>query len=487
MDSWFVLQASTITAWLTLPFALALTLILIPPIKHIAQRLRFVSKIDFRRRELVPRPLLGGIAIFIALVVANSFCNVVPWSLVLPGFGLVLLGAVDDKLQINAKLKMICEIACVVLWLAMSPTESLLLVRIGLPVWLAYAIHAFWVVGLINAFNMIDGMDGLASGMATLGFAFLGFFLPAELSIFAWSASAAAFGHLLYNRPPAAIFLGDSGSLLLGFLLSALGSIVVPNELHMASALIPLFILAHPEIDAILAIVRRKRAGTPLFQGDKDHIHHKLRRIGLSANASLAVTYFATVYCGLTAVLLDSMHANSWTMALAAALCIFGVSTILAALYYVEYRLAAQFSQIGTPLLQKHINITKEPRWPVLGTYQAVVFDLLPYYKEMQERGIAELNDFVNDFSKWINGSFADCQIVPAGSYSIIILRGGILDRELVLKSFKEIISNHGLLKNAVGIPWGLHFYADSTDAQAFERKFGLFLRSGVVISNKAA
>lgn len=472
---------------LTLPLALALTVALVPLVKIIAQRFAFVSKIDFRRRELVPRPLLGGIAVFLSCFLANASFNSLPLSLILPGLGLVVLGVVDDKLQINARLKMICEIACVALWLWMTPADSLILFKIGLPPILAYALHAFWVVGLINAFNMIDGMDGLASGMATFGFAFLGFFLPPSLAIFAWSLSACCIGHLFYNRPPASIFLGDSGSLLLGFLLSALGSIVVPHELHMASVLIPLFILAHPEIDAILAMVRRKRAGTPLFQGDKDHIHHKLRRIGLTANGALAVTYFASMYCGFTAILLDNMHASSWTMGVAAILCIIGVSTILAAVYYVEYRLAAQFSQLGTPLLQQHINVTQEPTWPIGGPFQAVVFDLLPYYKEMQVRGISELNQFVADFSGWINTTFVGAQIVPAGSYSIVIIAKGELNRESVLHAFKQIVAKHDLMKNSVGIPWGLHFYTDSTDAQAFERKFGVFLRSRMVELKKAA
>lgn len=481
MTSWFVLQ------WLTIPFALATTFALVPPIKTIAQRFTFVSKIDFRRRELVPRPLLGGIAIFIGCLVANLCFNTLPLSLVLPGLGLVVLGVVDDRFQINPKAKLFFEIVCVGLWLWMTPIENLILFKIGVPAYIAYALHAFWVVGLINAFNMIDGMDGLASGMAALGFAFLGFFLPPSIAIFAWSLSACCLGHLFYNRPPASIFLGDSGSLLLGFLLSALGSTIVPAELHTASILIPLFILAHPEIDAILAMIRRKRAGTPLFQGDKDHIHHKLRRIGLGANGSLAVTYFASIYCGLTAVLLDNMHASSWIMGIAALLCIFGVSTILVALYFIEYRLASQFSQLGTPMLQQHINITLEPNWPISTPYQAVVFDLLPYYKEMQERGISDLKKFVNDFSRWINLEFTNCQIVPAGSYSIVVVSPAGIKRDTVLAAFKTIVADHNVLKNSVGIPWGLHFYTDSTDAQVFESKYGMFLRSRMIELRKAA
>jgi UDP-GlcNAc:undecaprenyl-phosphate GlcNAc-1-phosphate transferase len=483
------MHAWTISQILTLPIAFLLTLALVPPIKGIAQRLKFVSKIDFRRRELAPRPLLGGLAIFVGVLAANGALNHLPLELVIPGLWLVLLGAVDDKFQINARLKMICEIGAVAVWLLLTPIHSLLLVKMGLPIPVAIACHAFWVVGLINAFNMIDGMDGLASGMAMIGFLFLGFFLPAELQIFAWSLSAGCSAHLLFNRPPASIFLGDSGSLLMGFLMSAIGSTLDLHAYHSTSVLIPLFILAHPEIDAILAMVRRKKAGTPLFQGDKDHIHHKLRRIGLGAYGALGVTYFASVYCGLTALLLNSVDGGI-AIGLTVFLCIVGVSSILAGVYYCEYKLAAQFSLLGTPMLHRHIKISQTPAWPK-GRYNAVVFDLLPYYKELQQRGISDLNTFIVEFASWINTTFRDSQIVPAGSYSIIVVSAGSDDtfgtRERVLQSFKAIVSTHGLLKNDVGIPWGLQFYTDSTDAQAFERKFGLFLKSPVVESTRAA
>jgi len=461
-----------------------MTLAAIPPIKLIAQVLRFESKIDFRRRELAPRPLLGGIGIFIATFVANAAFNILPWSLVLPGLALVILGMVDDRLQINARLKLFCEIAAVALWLAMTPSESLLLVKLGLPMALAFALHAFWVIGLTNAFNMIDGMDGLASGMAIFGFAFLGIFLPAEMRWFAWSYCAGCAAHLFYNRPPAAIFLGDSGSLLLGFLMSALGSTIAPSILHPTSVLIPLFILAHPEIDAILAMARRKRAGTPLFQGDKDHIHHKLKRIGLSPYGCLGVTYFASFYCGMTAVLLDTTSGWQGT-GTAVFIAITGLGSLLAGVYYTEHRLATQSSQVGSPLLQRHIRSTSEPAMPT-GPFKAVVFDLLPYYKELQERGISHINTFVVDFAEWINTTFKGAQIIPAGAYSVIVITSDF-NREEVLKEFKKIVSHYQVLKNDVGIPWGLHFFTDQTDAQVFERKFASFLRKPVVESVKAA
>ena len=477
-------QVLSVSHFLILPLAFALTLALVPFTKVIAQRLEFVSKIDFRRNELAPRPLLGGVAIFVSVLLANLTFGFLPMNLVLPGLVLVALGMYDDKVQMSAKLKMLIEIGAVALWLALTPAESLLLVKAGLPVAAAYAAHAFWVIGLINAFNMIDGMDGLASGMATLGFAFMSIFLPDELRWFSLSLSAACLAHLVFNRPPASIFLGDSGSLLLGFLMSALGSVAATRSSSLTSVLVPLFVLAHPEIDAILAMARRRINGTPLFLGDKDHIHHKLRRIGLGPYGSLGVTYSATIYCGLTALLVDRLHSDS-AVALATGLCIAGVSSILLCIYYVEHRLAAQFSQLSTPLLQRHVNITSNVEVPP--NFEAAVFDLMPYYKELQMRGIADLNSFVIEFGTWVNTAFRNAQIVPVGSYSIIVITGSGLSKDQVTHSFRSLISRHQILKNGSGIPWGLKYYSHSTDAQEFEQKFGLVLRARVLESGKAA
>ncbi len=471
--------------FVSLPVAFLLTLLLVPPIKIIAQKWQFVSKIDFRRRELVPRPLLGGVAIFTSCFVACLIAGNLPLKIMLPGLMLVLIGMYDDRFQMNPKLKLLGEFAAVGLWLYMTPATSLLLVKMGLPLPVAYGLHAFWVIGMINAFNMIDGMDGLASGVAVLAFLFFGLFLPYDLQWFAWSFAAASVGHLFYNRPPATIFLGDSGSLLLGFVLAALGSTLETDNLNPSTILVPLFILAHPEVDALLAMARRWKAGTPLFQGDKDHIHHKLRRIGLGPYGSLAVTYFATIYCGLTAVLMDSIHGPG-NLILALCLCILGVCCLLGGIYFTEHRLGAQFSQLGTPLLHRYVKLTKDPTRPT-GPYRAVIFDLLPYYKEIQERGVDDLNAFIQEFSYWVNNTFKTAQIVPFGAYSVIVIETAEFNRDQVLVSFKAIVTNHHLLKNNVGVPWGLHFFNASTDSQAFEKKFGLFQQPRVVENNQAA
>lgn len=472
---------------LILPLAFVLTLLFVPVVKLLAQKAGFVSKIDFRRNEHTPRPLLGGVAIFGGVVVACSAFIGLPLNLILPSSLLVVLGMTDDRFQLNAKLKMGIQLAAVALWVALTPADSLLLHKAGLPYWAAIAFHMFWVLGLINAFNMIDGMDGLASGMAVIGFFFLSFFMPGELRYFSLAMSFGCLAHLVFNRPPASIFLGDSGSLLIGFLLSALGSEIAPKHVGLSTLLIPLFILAHPEIDAILAISRRWLNGTPVFQGDKDHIHHKLRKIGLGPHESLLVIYSASLYCGMTALLLNQLE-SGFDLFLASSLCFSGVSSILVCIYFVEHRLAAQFSQLGTPLLQRHVRVTNDPVLPAV--FEACVFDLLPYYKELQMRGIADLNDFVTEFATWTNREFLDAQVVPVGSYSIIVISEARLSRNQITDSFRSLIARHKIMKNSHGLPWGLKFYAYSTDARErsdFDQKFGLLLRARVLESGKAA
>ena len=469
---------------MTIPLALALALVFVPFVRVIASKYQIVSQIDFRRRAQ-SRPLMGGVAVFAAAAVANLVFNKVPTGLLVAAALLCVLGIFDDKFQLRSRVKMLCQIGAVGLYLWMTPSSALLLNRMGYPPEVAYALHGFWIVGLINAFNMIDGMDGLASGMAALAFFFLGIFLPWELRIFSWSLSIACVGFLVFNRPPATIFLGDAGSLVLGFLMSALGGVIETNHMQATSILVPLFILAHPEIDAILAMVRRYRAGTPLSRGDKDHIHHKMRRIGLGPHESLGVAYFATVFCGLSALLIDFIP-DSATDLLAAWLAIAGVGSLLAGIYFTEFKFAVQFSALGVPLLHRSINMVKQATLPH-GTYHAIAFDLFPYYKEIQDRGIADLNLFIGEFATWVNNDFRSAQVVPAGAYSIVVIHDKRLDEASIIDSFRRLCLSHGVLKNDIGMPWGLSFYTDSTDAQAFEAKFGAVVRAPVIDSDKAA
>jgi UDP-GlcNAc:undecaprenyl-phosphate GlcNAc-1-phosphate transferase len=211
-----------------------------------------------------PVPYLGGVAVFVALAAPVA----VERPLLLLPIGLALtLGLADDRGGgPSPGTRLILETAIGVVAAAALPTHGLVdsLITVAL------------VVGMLNAINLLDGLDGLASGvsvMAAIGFAFVG---DGEFQVLALSLAGSLLGFLVWNRPPARIYLGDAGSYLIGTTLAMLlmASFVEGDSLSASSGAV-LFV-AVPVVDAAIAIVRRVRAGRPLMQGDRGHIYDQL-------------------------------------------------------------------------------------------------------------------------------------------------------------------------------------------------------------------
>lgn len=175
--------------------------------------------------------------------------------------------------------------------------------------WLSLPVTVFWLVGLSNAFNLIDGIDGLASGVAFFATSallavalFFGNVLP---SLFTAALAGATLGFLRYNFNPARIFMGDSGSLFLGFTIAAV-SIHGSAKAHAAVAiLVPIIALGLPIMDTLLAIARRLYRGLPIPTADREHIHHKLIKHGFSHRRAALILYSFCVVLSLLAVLLS--------------------------------------------------------------------------------------------------------------------------------------------------------------------------------------
>jgi len=174
--------------------------------------------------------------------------------------------------------------------------------------WLSLPLTVFWLVGLSNAFNLIDGIDGLASGVAFFATSallavalFFGNILP---SLFTAALAGATLGFLRYNFNPARIFMGDSGSLFLGFTIAAI-SIHGSAKAHAAVAiLIPIVALGFPIMDTLLAIARRVYRGLPIPTADREHIHHKLIKYGFSHRRAALVLYGFCLVLSFLSVLL---------------------------------------------------------------------------------------------------------------------------------------------------------------------------------------
>jgi UDP-GlcNAc:undecaprenyl-phosphate GlcNAc-1-phosphate transferase len=180
---------------------------------------------------------------------------------------------------------------------------------VALPRWIAILLSAGWIVGAINAINLLDGMDGLASGVSVIVFGSLtaAYMVMGDWTNSAWVAVivGALLGFLRYNFNPAKIFMGDSGSMFLGFLIAAYSLRGASRANSLLALLIPIIAMGLPVIDTGLAIVRRFLERRPLFHPDKDHIHHRVvRKLGLSHRNTVLALYTVSIGFGVAAFLL---------------------------------------------------------------------------------------------------------------------------------------------------------------------------------------
>lgn len=320
--------------------SLGLSLVLTARIRDLAMAKGIVTAPELDRhvhKEPVPR--LGGIAIYVS-VVAVLVLGVVgmrlfgieePFSLrdvgalLGPAAIIFALGLYDDLHGANAYVKFGFQaIAAVLLYFTEHGVDHLALfsktfsfgVALGLP------ITVFWVLLVTNAFNLIDGLDGLSAGSALFSTAIVfvtALIIPNRPVAFVAIAMAGAIlGFLRFNFPPATIFLGDSGSLFIGFMLSALALVGSEKAPTMVAVAIPVVALGLPISDVALAVVRRFLSAKPLFTGDARHIHHQLLKRGLCQRDAVLVLYAVTAGFGfLSLVLLEERRVLALVLAAA--------------------------------------------------------------------------------------------------------------------------------------------------------------------------
>jgi len=311
--------------------SLVLTLILTPLIGRGSTRLGLVDAPGGRKVHAQSVPRLGGLAVCLAATLAVGLVsmlrpgtieapNVVAMRPFLLASGVIfLVGLVDDIRGLGAGPKLVFEFGAAALLMSSGLLiDDITLLGQTWPLgWLAWPVTFIWLVGLTNAFNLIDGIDGLAAGIAVIaGTACASILIArghtAEAMMLA-ALAGAAFGFLFFNFAPASIFLGDSGSLVIGFLLAATA---VTGWQKGATALavgVPLLIFALPIADSVLALLRRSVA-TPsggrslgatlqrIVEPDREHIHHRLLAIGWSVRRTVLVLYAVTLALSLLAL-----------------------------------------------------------------------------------------------------------------------------------------------------------------------------------------
>jgi UDP-GlcNAc:undecaprenyl-phosphate GlcNAc-1-phosphate transferase len=285
-----------------------------------AQRLGIVARPSARKIHREPVPSWGGIALTIAFLLGTSagwlFLRTVPdytLGVLLGLFAVVLVGTLDDRFSLSPKTKILGQIAAAIL-----PTTFGLRVSfinpfgegyIYLTPWQGWLLTVFWIVLLINAVNLIDGLDGLAAGVSFFAALTLSF-LAASQKLFPIAAAFAAIagacmGFLPYNFHPARVFMGDTGAMALGYLfatLSVLGA--VKSAAALSVLVMTVIVLAYPLIDTSFAIVRRWLKRRPIFAADREHLHHRLLDKGFDQRQAVLMLYTLTLIFCLLAILL---------------------------------------------------------------------------------------------------------------------------------------------------------------------------------------
>ena len=308
---------------LLLAFAVSfiITFLSTPFVKRIAEKIDIVDKPDEARRvHKKPIPLLGGLSMFYGFIVSVILFGILDKSvrgMALGALIILVVGIIDDAKKLSAKVKLPFQIlAAIVLILHdvridvisvpafISETGVLQLGFWGIP------LTIVWIVGVTNAVNLIDGLDGLAAGVSSI--ACMSLFCIAilvgefEVALITAALTGACFGFLPYNFNPAKIFMGDTGSTFLGFILGTVSIMGLFKSYAVISVAVPFLVLGLPLFDTGFAIIRRMKAGKPIMEPDREHLHHRVLDMGFSQKKTVGIIYLMCTVLGLCAVVLVS-------------------------------------------------------------------------------------------------------------------------------------------------------------------------------------
>ena len=288
------------------------SLILVPIVKKIALHVGAMDMPNKRKVHKVPMPRLGGLAIYFSFLLGYILygeINTQIISILISSFLLVIVGIFDDIKPVRARYKLVVQIiaaAIVVIYGELAFHEiSFLGLKFYFAPWFNDFLAIFFIVGITNAINLIDGLDGLASGISAIYFLTIAIIaiilnrlggLDIVLSLIMLGATL---GFLVHNFPPAKIFMGDTGSLFLGFMISVI-ALLGYKITTFTSLIVPVVILAIPIFDTLFAILRRLLKGQNIGEADKEHFHHQLLKMKYSPTASILIIYaidisFATI------------------------------------------------------------------------------------------------------------------------------------------------------------------------------------------------
>src|SRR5215203_6014883 len=302
--------------------------------RYAAVRLDWLDQPNHRKVHANPIPLLGGIAMYIAFLISVLFTDsrtvLAEGTTVLIGATLLLVvGIIDDQRGVSPRTKLLAQASAAILLVIGGAGVGFLPFA-----WMNLAATILWVAAICNAINLLDNMDGLSAGVAAIACAF--FTLLALwhgqiwVSIVAAVLLGATLGFLRFNWNPATIFMGDAGSLLLGFLLAVLAlKLRFPDIDPRRTWPIPLLVLAVPIFDTIVVTISRLGRGVPITSGGRDHVSHRLVRLGLGVREAVATIYLVAALCGGAAIATLLLPSSTYVFALVALIGLLGLAGLV--------------------------------------------------------------------------------------------------------------------------------------------------------------
>lgn len=289
-----------------------ISFIVAPIFIKLSYKFGFVDYPNHRKQHAKPMPFSGGISIFVSFVITLIIARPIEPEyipIILGGGLIVLIGIIDDKYDLKPSIKFIGQLVVItipVMFGVVIDTITPFGITVDFGIF-AIPFTYLWIAVIINAVNLIDGLDGLASGVTVIALASIAVIAILQNNIFVMMISViligSTLGVLYYNFYPAKLFLGDNGSMFLGYVLGVL-SILGFKNVTFFSILFPIIILGVPFIDITFAAVRRYREGVSLTRADRGHLHHKLQYLGFTHRQSVILLYLMATLFAFASVIL---------------------------------------------------------------------------------------------------------------------------------------------------------------------------------------
>jgi len=294
-----------IDIWGAFLIAIVFSYLVTPLMAYLASKLNLMDRPTSDKAHAHPTPLLGGIAIYFAFIASLSLTVHADKPLIgalVGGTVLMLIGIVDDKYGMLPNVKMLGQLIAALIAVKMGIKVAFLKIPC-----LATIFTIIWLIGMTNAFNLLDNLNGLSAGIAGISALFFGVisFIHGDIpvTVVSFALMGSCFGFLRHNFPRAHIFMGDAGSLFLGFMLAFIAVWGSWKTSSVTTSLaIPILILGYPIFDTILVVIKRFLEGRPIFKGGKDHSSHRLAIRGFKKKRAVLVLYIISFSLGLAAL-----------------------------------------------------------------------------------------------------------------------------------------------------------------------------------------